>query len=120
MSYTFDFGDGSYVLTTCPIANHTYTSVGAFQVTASARSNTSGPITASSWVSIESPTGVLTLDKPQGIAEVNNETGFSLQVGQGTKMQTQWMTSPGKGEEKPKQFNISGEMLAQLRFIFPS
>ncbi|KAJ7340220.1 hypothetical protein OS493_002952 [Desmophyllum pertusum] len=83
VSYTFDFGDGSYVLTTCPNTTHVYTSVGHFRVKASARTNMSGPIMASTWVFIQSSTGILSLDYPQEIVESENETEIVVTVSQG-------------------------------------
>lgn len=106
MSYTYDFGDGSYLLTTCPHASHLYTSVGHFQVKASARTNVSGPIMASTWVFIQSSTGQLTLDYPQEIVEAENETKIVLSVSQGTWMEARLFTSlPGH----KASFKISGE-----------
>ena len=110
VSYTFDFGDGSYILTTCPNASHVYTRVGHFHVKASARNNISGPIIASTWVFIQSATGLVTLEYPQGIVEAENETQIILTVSQGTWMKASWVTSPSSG--KKKVFNISGEDLS--------
>lgn len=108
MSYTYDFGDGSYVLTTCPNVSHVYTRVGHFHVKVSARNNISGPIMASTWVFIQSSTGLVTLDYPQEIVKTENETEIVLTVSQGTWMTATWLTSPSSGK---KIFNISGENL---------
>lgn len=107
MSYTFDFGDGSYVLTTCPNATHVYTSVGYFHVKASARTNVSGPIMGSTWVFIESSTGIVTLDYPQGIVEAENETEIVVSISQGTWMEASFSTPTA--ERKSRKFNISGK-----------
>ena len=106
MSYTFDFGDGSYVLTTCPDATHVYTRVGHFNVKASARTNVSGPVMASTWVFIQSSTGLLSLDYPQDIVEAETKTKIVLSVSQGTRMEARLATSsPGKNSN----FNLPGE-----------
>ena len=107
MSYTFDFGDGSYVLTTCPNATHVYTRVGYFHVKASARTNVSGPIMGSTWVFIESSTGIVTLDYPQGIVEAENETEIVVSISQGTWMEASFSTPTA--ERKSRKFNISGK-----------
>lgn len=109
LSYTFDFGDGSYVLTTCPNATHVYTRVGEFHVKASARSNESGPILASTWVLIQNPTGKLTLDYPKEILEVGNETEIVLSVSQGTWMTALVHTTHQKDGRNRKSLNVSGE-----------
>lgn len=106
VSYTYDFGDGSYLLTTCPRASHVFTSVGHFQVKASARTNVSGPIMASTWVFIQSPTGKLTLDYPQEIVEAENETKIVLSVSQGTWMEARLLTLPAGDKAR---LNISGK-----------
>ena len=67
----------------------------------------SGPIMASVWVLIQSSTGVVTLDYPQGIVETKNETQIRLSVSQGTWMKAAWYTFPATG--KTKVFNLSGE-----------
>lgn len=106
MSYTYDFGDGSYVLTTCPRTTHVYTRVGHFHVKASARTNVSGPIMASTWVFIQSSTGQLSLDYPQEIVEAENDTRIVFSVSQGTWMEARFLTSPPGDKAK---FNLSGE-----------
>lgn len=108
MSYTFDFGDGSYVLTTCPNATHVYTRVGEFHVKVSARTNESGPIMASTWVFIQSSTGQLSLDYPKEILEAGNETEILLSVSQGTRMEARLMTTQ-QSDKSRKRFNISGK-----------
>ena len=111
VSYTFDFGDGSYVLTTCPNTTHVYTSVGHFRVKASARTNMSGPIMASTWVFIQSSTGILSLDYPQEIVESENETEIVVTVSQGTWMKARLVTklSSSSSLGNVKRFNISGK-----------
>ena len=108
MSYTFDFGDGSYVLTTCPNATHVYTRVGEFHVKVSARTNESGPIMASTWVFIQSSTGQLSLDYPKEILVAGNETEIVLSVSQGTRMEARLMTTQ-QSDKSRKWFNISGK-----------
>lgn len=107
MSYTFDFGDGSYVLTTCSEATHVYTRVGYFHVKASARTNVSGPIMGSTWVLIQSSTGKMTLDYPQGTVEAGNETEIVVSISQGTWMEATFVTPTAK--RKSRKFNISGK-----------
>lgn len=107
MSYTFDFGDGSYVLTTCFEATHVYTRVGYFHVKASARTNMSGPIMGSTWVFIQSSTGKVTLEYPQGIVEAENETEIVVSISQGTWMEASFFTPTAK--LKSRKFNVSGK-----------
>ena len=107
MSYTFDFGDGSYVLTTCSEATHVYTRVGYFHVKASARTNVSGPIMGSTWVLIQSSLGKMTLDYPQGIVETENETEIVVSISQGTWMEATFITPAAK--RTSRKFNISGK-----------
>lgn len=104
-SYTYDFGDGSYLLTTCPNVTHVYSRLGLFQVTVSARNNMSGPIMASVWVFIQSFTGSVTLDYPPRIVEAANAIQIALSVSQGTAMDVRWKTSSTR---EKKVFNLSG------------
>lgn len=115
MSYTFDFGDGSYVLTTCPDATHVYTRVGYFHVKASARNNMSGPITGSTWVFIQSSTGNVSLDYPQEIVEAENETEIVVSVSQGTWMKARFVTPTAK--VKSRKFNVSGKTCCRSQGI---
>ena len=110
VSYSFDFGDDSYVLSTCPNVTHVYTRVGYFHVQASARNNISGPILASMWVFIQSSTGLVSLEYPQGIIEAENDTEIVLTVSQGTWMKATWITSPPSSNII---FNISGKDLTK-------
>ena len=66
----------------------------------------SGPIMASVWVFIQSSTGMVTLDYPQGIVGTENETQIHLSVSQGTWMKAAWTTFPAT---EKKEFNLSGE-----------
>ena len=66
----------------------------------------SGPIMASVWLYIHTPTGMVTLDYPQGIVGTANETQIRLSVSQGTWMKAAWTTLPAT---EKKGFNLSGE-----------
>ncbi|KAL9957104.1 hypothetical protein ACROYT_G038703 [Oculina patagonica] len=114
VSYTYDFGDGSYVLTTCPHTSHVYTRVGHFHVKASARTNVSGPIMASTWVFIQSSTGKLSLDYPQEIVEAENDTKIVLSVSQGTWMEARFLTSPPQLPGKRAKFNVSDAIVYDI------
>ena len=107
VSYSFDFGDETYLLSTCPNATHTYTRTGYFLVKASARNNISGPIMTSVWVFIQSSTGLVCLNYPKDIVEAGNETEITVTVSQGTWMKAEVVTSPSS----KVTFNISGENL---------
>ena len=96
-------------MTTCPNATHVYTRVGEFHVRASARTNESGPVLASTWVFIQSPTGNLNLDYPQEILEVGNETEIVLSVSQGTWMTAKLKTTQQTDVKNRKSLNVSGK-----------
>ena len=72
----------------------------------------SGPIIASTWVFIQSSTGVVTLIYPQRILETENDTQILLNVSQGTWMKTTWRTFPAT---EKRVFNLSGEWVPHMK-----
>lgn len=109
-SYTFDFGDKSFVLTTCCNTTHKYTRTGVFEVKVSARNSQSGPIRASGWVSIESSLGIVRIKCPEEIVETGNVTKITAYTTQGTHLTAKWITNDQ--QKSAEFFNISGKMKA--------
>lgn len=75
----------------------------------------SGPIMRSTWVFIQSSTGKVTLDYPQGIVEAENETEIVVSISQGTWMEASFFTPTAR--LKSRKFNVSGKSVCRPQGI---
>ena len=111
-TFTFDFGDGSFLITTCHNASHIFFRLGHFHVKVSAHNNVSGPIIASTWISIRSVPGKVDFDCPKTVA-TENETQIGLKVSHGTEMEATvsvtCITCIALPQTNQKIFDLSGE-----------
>ncbi|XP_048575324.1 polycystic kidney disease protein 1-like 2 [Nematostella vectensis] len=95
-SYIYNYGDGSFVLSTCQSSSHRYRRTGLFNINVAARNNQSGPIYGGKKVTVKAPLGQSNALCPSHIVAAGNRTNISLYVAQGTNLSGSWVATSGE------------------------
>lgn len=82
----------------------------------SARTDVSGPISASVWVFIQSAAGLARLEGPAHVIEVGAPARFLVTVSQGAQMIANWRFND-KGPQQVQALNLSGNHFKSSSFV---
>ena len=113
VTYLYNFGDGTYSLTTCPNMSHVYTRVGAVTIEVSARNNISGPIVARAQFYLQSTVGLVDLTCPDDVIATEADTDYFVNVSQGTLMNVTWYWP----FQVTTKFGLSGKFILAASFV---